>query len=527
MNDYQIGSTIGKGSFGIVYKVTHIPTSKTYASKEIFCKKSSNDKAKQSFGREIKSYSIIDNPAILKLIGYNDYNFQRKPNPTMILEYMVNGSVEKFLNKKNISNLKSKYFILLGSALGMKYLHSRGIIHRDIKTDNILLNEILHPKICDFGCSEISDKDLTEIQMNESVGTPLYMAPEIFDGEHYSYKVDVYAFSIVAYRLITNEVPFSEFTTKYKLFKAVLNGQRPKIDMIENEKIRSFLNKCWSSEPSKRPEFREIVEELMQNYFLEYFKVDLESLYEYLKENKQIAAKYFKKAADLGNVPSMLKFGFMLWKGYGVKENKKEARKYFDIAISRVNNGDKFEYFVMLPNNSGILIQKIEIIKFLINILNTNNIDEVIDGNVSSPIYGKLCCQESNIKYFKDNLDNCDTKEMFFFGLLLIKQNMNQEKHDFGEKLIQKAADRGYIYAMIKYGDMCRSKGNKEECIKCIKMLADLPISIESTKKGFSLYEELEKENKLSINQYNFNMNEMNANENILAKSEFYIIYNI
>lgn len=105
----------------------------------------------------------------------------------MILEYMVNGSVEKFLYKKNIRSL-TKYFILLGSAL-----------HRDIKIFSFTWH---HNKIiCDFGCSEISDKDLTEIQMNESVGTPLYMAPEIFDGEHYSYKVDVYAFSIVAYRL--------------------------------------------------------------------------------------------------------------------------------------------------------------------------------------------------------------------------------------------------------------------------------------------------------------------------------------
>lgn len=216
LNNYKIIKTIGEGSFGKVYKVEKIDDFSQYAAKET--KEEYNPKNTQcTFSKEILSYSKSDNPAILSLFGYSLSNFNDEPFPTMITEFMPKGSLDKILESQRHSlaphdfTPTKKYIILLGISIGMKYLHSRGIIHRDLKPANILLNDELYPRICDFGCSFISDKQLTETLIkSEEVGTPMYMAPEIFSDEPYSYKVDVYAFSMLAYEIITGEIPFVE-----------------------------------------------------------------------------------------------------------------------------------------------------------------------------------------------------------------------------------------------------------------------------------------------------------------------------
>ena len=94
--------------------------------------------------------------AILSAIGYSPKNYNNEDHPIIITEYMSNGSLEKmlYLNKKSSAppefTSNKKYIILLGVALGMKYLHHKGIIHRDLKPDNILLDDNLYPHICDF-----------------------------------------------------------------------------------------------------------------------------------------------------------------------------------------------------------------------------------------------------------------------------------------------------------------------------------------------------------------------------------------
>lgn len=109
------------------------------------------------------------------------------------MEYMPNGSLGSLFNKirkkqtnQNFSSTK-KYIIIIGIALGMKYLHYKGIIHRDLKPDNVLLDINFHPKICDFGCSKTSNDEIFDIVLNTSEGTPIYMAPEIFNDDFFDY----------------------------------------------------------------------------------------------------------------------------------------------------------------------------------------------------------------------------------------------------------------------------------------------------------------------------------------------------
>lgn len=145
---------------------------------------------------------------------------------------MKNGSLGKTLRKDEKIRGTKRYLILLGIVIGMKYLHSKGFIHRDMKSDNILIDEKLLQKICDFGCAFISDKNLSEIQIDEYLGTLKYIAPEILSFEPYSYKVDVYAFSLIMYELLTGKAPFKNINTKFKFVKDIKNVVRPDLTLI-------------------------------------------------------------------------------------------------------------------------------------------------------------------------------------------------------------------------------------------------------------------------------------------------------
>lgn len=115
---------------------------------------------------------------------------------------MPNGSLDNLLATNNTNDQSKQYLILLGIAEGMKHLHNSGIIHRNLHPSNILLDKKLYPHVSDFGYSIISDLLLSSIDSNEI--SP-YLAPEIITNNLYTFKSDVYSFSIIAYHIITGK----------------------------------------------------------------------------------------------------------------------------------------------------------------------------------------------------------------------------------------------------------------------------------------------------------------------------------
>lgn len=170
IRDFKKIKTIGGGASCHVDLVKEIKTGKQYAMKYV-CKN------KEISMQEINSYLKINNPVFLKFYGYDI----SKPNTNaLLLEYMPNGSLESVLqkctNKKPPPNfpLSKKYVILKGIAYGMNYLHSQSIVHRDLKTGNILLDENFYPRICDFGISFVSEFPDSKYRIDDiSDGAPL------------------------------------------------------------------------------------------------------------------------------------------------------------------------------------------------------------------------------------------------------------------------------------------------------------------------------------------------------------------
>lgn len=165
------------------------------------------------FEKEIKTFSSIQHPNVVSLLGH----CQESDHKILIYEYMQNGSLAKYL-KKNSPNYHLSWLqrlnICLGAARGLQYLHtptnqhSKGIIHRDVKPDNILLSEDWVAKVADFGMSKLSDADQKKSTMISDIkGTRGYFAPEYINNYQVTRKIDVYAFGVVLFQVLCRQMP--------------------------------------------------------------------------------------------------------------------------------------------------------------------------------------------------------------------------------------------------------------------------------------------------------------------------------
>lgn len=161
---YKVQVKLDSGSFGKVYKVQNIETYEIYAAKisKLRIRKLKNNPDRLLFlFREIKIMSSLNHPSIIRYIGYSPKDFDGISKPTIITEYAPNYSLKDIINfeKSGLSlsewNSTRKLIFIYGIASGMSYLHHNNVFHRDLKSENILIDEYFHPKISDFGLSKV------------------------------------------------------------------------------------------------------------------------------------------------------------------------------------------------------------------------------------------------------------------------------------------------------------------------------------------------------------------------------------
>ena len=213
------------------------------------------------------------------------------PLPTIITELASNGSLRDIivLESQGLSPDEwtdtKKLISIYGIAIGMSYLHHHNILHRDLKPENILIDDYLHPKISDFLSTSMN------IQSQKGLkGTPIYMAPEILSEEKYSKSSDVYAFAFIVYEIMTCSEPIQKCNLITLIKKICIEGYRPDISIEVPPSYRDLIERCWSQEPSERPTFDEIVEELKTKDDFISDVIDSNEFYDYIDfiDNSQI-----------------------------------------------------------------------------------------------------------------------------------------------------------------------------------------------------------------------------------------------
>ncbi|XP_078431687.1 serine/threonine/tyrosine-protein kinase HT1-like [Wolffia australiana] len=206
------------------------------------------------FKAEVSFLLRLHHPNILGFVAA----CKKPPVFCIITEYLSGGSLRRFLHKQepNSVPLNLVLKLALDIARGMRYLHSQGILHRDLKSENLLLAEDMSVKVADFGIS------CHESQCGDSksfTGTYRWMAPEMIKGKRHTRKVDVYSFGIVLWEILTALIPFSELTPEQAAFAVAQKNARPPIPAQCPPMLRCLMGKCWSANPGKRPQFEKIV----------------------------------------------------------------------------------------------------------------------------------------------------------------------------------------------------------------------------------------------------------------------------
>ncbi|KAL9228298.1 hypothetical protein vseg_003892 [Gypsophila vaccaria] len=258
---------LGSGTYGTVYhgKWRGSDVAIKRIKKSCFSGRSSEqERLTRDFWREAQILSKLHHPNVVAFYGV-------VPDGTggtlaTVTEFMVNGSLRSVLLKKDRSlDRRKKLIIAMDAAFGMEYLHSKNIVHFDLKCDNLLVNmrDLQRPicKVGDFGLSRIKRNTLVSGGVR---GTLPWMAPELLNGSSnkVSEKVDVFSFGIALWEILTGEEPYANMHCGAIIGGILKNTLRPPIPERCDPEWRKLMEQCWSVDPDVRPSFTEITNRL-------------------------------------------------------------------------------------------------------------------------------------------------------------------------------------------------------------------------------------------------------------------------
>jgi serine/threonine protein kinase len=213
------------------------------------------------FLREIELLVKINHPCIVRIFGYSlPY---RERSAEIVFEYAANGSLYDVLRKARTSAVPAFWnptgisIIIIGIVLGMRYVHSIGIMHLDLKPSNILIDEHGRPMISDFGSGRWAGDDSTP-ELRGPGGSIQYAAPEMFEEGEYATKVDVVAFGLILYEIIAGRPVFAQGEPPFSVIRRWHEGITETIPDSVNPEIGELIPMCWKRDPDERPSFDDI-----------------------------------------------------------------------------------------------------------------------------------------------------------------------------------------------------------------------------------------------------------------------------
>ncbi|CAI5746266.1 unnamed protein product [Peronospora destructor] len=251
-NEITLGRMIGEGAFGKVHEGKW--RGKSVAVKLLICQELRSDILNE-FQSEVEIMSVLRHPNICRLLGA----CMEPPHRALVVELLQRGSLWGVLrmNRKSIDQEMRSRFIY-DTAKGMSYLHhfERPILHRDLKSPNLLVDKNFNIKLSDFGLARVKAHVQT---MTGNCGTVQWMAPEVLGNQKYTEKADVFSFGIVIWEIVTGECPYDGMSQIQAALGVLNRNLRPNIPRDCPPFFSRLMKACWNRQPELRPSFPHIV----------------------------------------------------------------------------------------------------------------------------------------------------------------------------------------------------------------------------------------------------------------------------
>ncbi|HXW32552.1 MAG TPA: serine/threonine-protein kinase, partial [Acidimicrobiales bacterium] len=203
---YEIGAELGRGAWGVVIAGRHRQLERQVAIKQLPRAFAADPQVRARFVTEARTLASLDHPHVVPV-----YDFVDKDGLCLLVMEMLSGGTvwSRFLSEGFTA--PAACALALAAAAGLQAAHARGVLHRDVKPENLMFSSSTALKVTDFGIAKVVGGEQTfATRAGEVVGTPAYIAPEQARGAALSPATDVYALATMLYELLTGELPFSD-----------------------------------------------------------------------------------------------------------------------------------------------------------------------------------------------------------------------------------------------------------------------------------------------------------------------------
>lgn len=248
---YKVEKILGEGGMGAVYKAQDLHLKRTVALKLIRAGLSDNPMIVERFRQELLLASKVSHKNVLRIHDLGEHAGQQ----FISMAYVEGEDLHQLLVREGRLPLKRALSLARQLCAALEAAHGEGVVHRDLKPQNILLDGTDHVYVSDFGLAKSLEDDVTGMtRSGETLGTPRYMAPEQVQSSSVDHRADLYALGVILYEMLTGDVPFGGSSAFQVMYRTV--HEQPKDPQTLNPEIPDWLNglilKCLEKDPANR-----------------------------------------------------------------------------------------------------------------------------------------------------------------------------------------------------------------------------------------------------------------------------------
>jgi serine/threonine protein kinase len=252
VGDYEIVERLAKNDSGAVYKCRHTPTGLLVAIKTRAADSSANETALKRFEQEFKVASSLDHPNLVRAIDFG----RDDTTLYLVMEFVEGESLHDRIERKGPMPEQEAIRIVTLVGQALHHAHQQGIIHRDVKPDNILIRADGQVKLTDLGLMKDVAEDQGLTRDATGLGTPNFMAPEQFtDAKHATIRCDIYSLAATLYTALTGKLPFAAHGPLSVLRKKLAGELTPMKEYVDSvsQQVDEAIRRALSADPEQRP----------------------------------------------------------------------------------------------------------------------------------------------------------------------------------------------------------------------------------------------------------------------------------